>query len=37
MFMRVYVIEVIRFGKLFVFPFPKSCPFWKTEIGCKGT
>jgi hypothetical protein len=37
MFMPLLTPEVIRFGKLFPFGLLKSCPFWKTRIGCKGT
>ena len=28
--------EVVRFGQLFIFAFPKSFPFRKIEIVCKG-
>jgi hypothetical protein len=37
MFMPILPTEVIRFGKLFFLKQPKSCPFWKTVTGCKGT
>jgi hypothetical protein len=37
MFMRLPLVKVIRFGKLFCFRISKSCPFWKTRIGCKGS
>ena len=37
MFTLVPDAKVHRFGKLFPFTSPKSCPFWKTEIGCKDT
>jgi hypothetical protein len=37
MFMQLLPTEVIRFGKLFLSWISKSCPFWKTVTGCKGT
>jgi hypothetical protein len=30
-------MKVVRFGKLFRSDPQKSCPFWKTEFGCKVT
>jgi hypothetical protein len=37
MFMPLLPTGVVRFGKLFPLGLLKSCPFWKTRIGCKDT
>ena len=37
MFTLAIWLEVLHFGKLFLLSSSKSCPFRKTEIGCKDT